>query len=247
MKKILITGGPTVEPIDEVMKITNFSTGSLSVTLTECFLKNGDFVCLVANHVVNTKDLESQTNVKICKVETTEDMLNAIHEESQREQYDVVIHASAVGDYKAAFSFRMEDLAEELLEKSKEIGGFQSADEILGIMANPQCKLDDSSKISSYQPNLTVKLGLTPKIISNLRKWFPITKIIGCKLLENVAKEELFDVAQKLCIKNDVDYILANDLADLRNGKLTRYLVTKTGFTGQELETPKEIFEFASK
>ena len=37
MKKIIITGGPTNEPIDEVMKITNMSTGSLSTKLGALF------------------------------------------------------------------------------------------------------------------------------------------------------------------------------------------------------------------
>lgn len=247
MKNILITGGPTVEPIDEVMKITNFSTGSLSVNLAEDFLANGDFVCLVVNHIVDLKRIEEHPNLKISWVETTEEMMQAIYEESKLADYDVVIHASAVGDYKAAFTFRMEDLAEELFQKSQETNGFTSPEDILAVMTAPKCKLDDSSKISSYQPNLTVKLGLTPKIILNLRSWFPNAKLIGCKLLENVSKEELFQVATKLCVKNNVDYILANDLADLRRGETARYVVNKAGYTEIKLETPKEIFEFAIK
>ncbi|MEG1583779.1 MAG: phosphopantothenoylcysteine decarboxylase, partial [Anaerovorax sp.] len=89
MKKILITGGPTVEPIDEVMKITNFATGSLAVNLAEHFLSNGDFVCLVVNHVVNVQKIQEQAKVKICWVETTEEMLQAIYEESRLSNYDV--------------------------------------------------------------------------------------------------------------------------------------------------------------
>ena len=38
MKNVLITGGPTNEYIDEVMKITNMSTGSLSISLAKLFL-----------------------------------------------------------------------------------------------------------------------------------------------------------------------------------------------------------------
>lgn len=246
MKKILITGGPTVEPIDEVMKITNFSTGSLSVQLGKEFLNAGHEVCLVLNHIVNAGEIENNPNLKIVRVETTEEMLRSLEVESKSAKYDVLIHSSAVGDYKSAFTFLMEDLAEELYSKIKD-GKINSKEDILNVMVNPSCKLDDSSKISSYQTNLTVKLGLTPKIISNLREWFPKTILIGCKLLENVSKEELFEVAQKLCVKNKVDYILANDLADLREGKPARYLVTKEGFTGNVLENPKEIFKFAEK
>ena len=47
MKNILITGGPTNEYIDEVMKITNMSTGSLSTNLGMRFLEAGYSVTLV--------------------------------------------------------------------------------------------------------------------------------------------------------------------------------------------------------
>jgi phosphopantothenate-cysteine ligase len=247
MSRILITGGPTNEYIDEVMKITNMSTGTLSVTLAEYFLCHGDQVCLVLNHHVNVDNLitmpHAGENLKFHWVETTDEMLKALKRESSN-PYDAVIHAAAVGDYKAEFSFLMEDMAKELYDASRKSGGFQSAEEIFKILTNPKCKLDDSSKISSYQTNLTVKLGLTPKIIANLREWYPDARIIGCKLLDNVSKEELYAVAAKLCEKNNMDYILANDLTDLRNGIPARYLVTKEGYTGTKLETPKNIYKF---
>lgn len=249
MKRILITGGPTNEYIDEVMKITNMSTGSLSVALGEYFLKNGDSVCLVLNNSVHTEKLErcegAETNLKIVWVETTEEMLSALEGEKGL-AYDVIIHAAAVGDYKADFSFLLEDLAEELFKEGESRGGFKSPSEILDIMVNPACRLNDSSKISSYQENLTVKLTLTPKIIARLREWYPEATLIGCKLLENVPKEELFQVAQKLCSKNEMDYILANDLADLRKGLPARYLVNAQGYTGTKLETPADIFAFVN-
>lgn len=239
MKRILITGGPTNEYIDEVMKITNMSTGSLSVALGHYFWKNGYEVCLILNNRVNAESVENLSNVTIRWIETTADMLDTVREESQNGQYDAVIHAAAVGDYTADFSFLMEDLAEELFARKDQA---TSAKDFLKIMENPQCKLNDDSKISSYQKNLTVKLGLTPKIIGNLRAWFPNALLIGCKLLENVSKEELYSVANKLCMKNEMDFILANDLADLRQGKTTRYLVDSKGYTETELKDAEDIF-----
>lgn len=247
MSRILITGGPTNEYIDEVMKITNMSTGTLSVALGEYFIDHGDEVCLILNHRANVGKLvklpHAEEKLKFHWVETTDEMMNALKRESSH-TYDAIIHAAAVGDYKAEFTFLMEDMAEELFAACKESGGFHSAEDILNILANPKCKLDDSSKISSYQQNLTVKLGLTPKIIARLKEWYPSAKLIGCKLLDNVPKDVLFNTAAKLCRENDMDFILANDLADLRNGQLARYLVNQEGFTGTKLETPKNICEF---
>jgi len=192
---------------------------------------HGDEVCLILNHHVNVDNLMTMPHagekLKFHWVERTDEMMKALKRESSN-TYDAVIHAAAVGDYKADFSFLMEDMAEEILK----------------ILTNPKCKLDDNSKISSYQSNLTVKLGLTPKIIARLREWYPNAKLIGCKLLKYVPKEELFEVAAKLCKKNDMDYILVNDLADLRNGLPARYLVNQEGYTGTKLETPKNIYKF---
>ena len=241
MKKILITGGPTNEAIDEVMKITNMSTGGTSISLGNYFCDAGYKVVLILN---NSVKCEQRENMDIVWIENTADMLKAIENEAKKDDVDAVIHAAAVGDYKPEFTFLMEDMAEEIYKKFDKI---KSAEDILAIMQDPKCKLDSSSKISSYQKNLTVKLGLTPKIISNLRLWFPDSLLIGCKLLEDVEKGELFDVASALCNKNNMDYILANDLADLRAGKPARYLVNKDGFTQIVLKDVKEIFRFVDE
>lgn len=244
MKKILITAGPTNEYIDEVMKITNMSTGRLGVELTQNFLRNNCEVTLICTRSVARSGLyakyklEEQLNLKTIQIETTDDMYNALLKES-KEKYDLIIHSSAVGDYKPEFSFRMEDMAKELLNK-KENFNYET---ILNTLTNPQCKLNDNTKISSYEPHLTVKLTLTTKLISNLRKWFPSSVLVGFKLLENVEKSHLISVAQKLCVKNDMDYIIANDLADLRKGEHISYLVNEKGFLNCEFHSPEDIFE----
>ncbi len=246
MKKILITAGPTNEYIDEVMKITNMSTGRLGIELTKNYLNNGDRVTLIATRSVFRSGLFEKyglvnfKNLKSVPIETTEDMYNALCNES-KEKYDLIIHSSAVGDYKPEFSFRMEDLANELSKAIK--NGLIAKEEILNILTNPNCKVNDDTKISSYEPNLTVKLTLTTKLISNLRNWFPNSTLVGFKLLENVEKEYLFEVAKKLCIKNNMDYIIANDLHDLRSGTHLSFLINKEGFQDTEFKSPDDIFQ----
>ena len=238
MKKLIITGGPTNERIDEVMKITNMSTGGTSVALAETFASHGYEVVAILNNMVK---LEPRENLRVVHVENTDDMLAALKNEARADDADAIIHAAAVGDYKGDFTFLLEDMADEIYSQ---LGSIKSAEDILAILEDPKCKIDNSSKISSYQKNLTVKLALTTKIISKLRFWYPKTLLIGCKLLDNVEKGELFDVATALCNKNDMDYILANDLADLQQGKPARYLVNKDGFTQIVLENTDAIFKF---
>ena len=244
-KKILITAGPTNEYIDEVMKITNMSTGRLGIELTKNYLNEGYEVTLIATRSVVRSNLYERYNLgenkdlKTIPIETTEDMLEALINESKN-KYDLVIHSSAVGDYKPEFSFRMEDLADEIVKAITQ--GLISKEEILSILTNPKCKVNDDTKISSYEPHLTVKLTLTPKLISRLRELFPEATLIGFKLLENVTKEHLLEVAKKLCIKNNMDYIIANDLHDLRQGTHLSFLVNKDGYQNEQFTSPEDIF-----
>lgn len=250
MKRVLITGGPTNEYIDEVMKITNMSTGSLSLDLARRAADAGCEVTLIVTGSVTGSaryeryGLGEDPKVTTVPIETTQDMFDALHAASLDPQgFDVVIHAAAVGDYKPAFSFRLEDMAAELARAVLDMD--ESDEEQLGralleIMADPQCKVNDDSKISSYEPHLTVKLTLTGKLIAQLREWFPDALLVGSKLLENVSTEYLVEAARKLCVKNRMDYIMANDLAELRSGKPYRYLVSKDGFTGVILNGPEQ-------
>ncbi|MFA5638476.1 MAG: phosphopantothenoylcysteine decarboxylase [Anaerovoracaceae bacterium] len=247
MKRVLITGGPTNEPIDEVMKITNMSTGSLSLSLSELFIKGGYSVDLVLNKGVNAdtlKGYEEGYPLRIFRVETTDDMLEEIHRLSKEgDKYSLIIHAAAVGDYKADFTFLMEDLA-SLLFKNIEKNNLKTEEEVLALLKKGEYRISNESKISSYQDNLSVKLALTKKIIKELRDWFPDSLIIGCKLLDKVDKEELFETAKGLAIKNRVDYILANDLDDLKKGDSARYLVNEKGYTDISFETPSHIYRY---
>ena len=256
MKRILITGGPTNEAIDEVMTITNMSTGSLSCDFARAALEAGCAVTMIFHQSVVRSarfakyGLGTDENARLVSIDSCQDMYDALKAEAESGlHYDVIIHSAAVGDYKADFSFRMEDMADELagvISDAGELSKEELAQLILNTMTAPQCKVNDDTKISSYEPNLTVKLTLTTKLISNLRKWFPDAFLVGSKLLENVTHEHLWEVATKLCRKNDMDIIMANDLAELRGGQLVRYYCNKDGFTGTQL-VQSEMMEYAAE
>ena len=248
MKRILITGGPTNEYIDEVMKITNMSSGKIAVQLAEHFL--GDWWDVTLLITKNVKVTLTSPKLKVVRFETTEELMNAIEEESKNGSYDVVIHSAAVADYKPEYSFRMEDMAKEIaeyvLDNAREINeaftGIDVEKAIFNILTNPNCKVNDSTKISSCEPNLTVKLGLTPKIIESLRKWFPDAYICGFKLLENVSEEELVKAAMKQIKKCKTNLVFANDLAKLRAGDASRLVVTPSGYNNIKVDGAEGIF-----
>ena len=65
--------------------------------------------------------------------------------------------------------------------------------------------------------------------------------------LENVEKEYLMNVAKRLCIKNNMDYIIANDLHDLRQGKHLSFLVNSEGYQNIEFHSPDDIYNTTKK
>ena len=83
-KNILITAGPTNEYIDEVMKITNMSTGRLGIELTKNYLNEGNNVTLIATRSVIRSGLFERYGLinnpylKIIPIETTQDMYESL-------------------------------------------------------------------------------------------------------------------------------------------------------------------------
>lgn len=57
-----------------------------------------------------------------------------------------------------------------------------------------------------------------------------------------MSKEHLIEVATKLCVKNNMDYIIANDLADLRQGTHLSFLANKYGYQNTEFHSPDDIY-----
>lgn len=93
-KRVLITGGPTIEYIDPVRVISNQSSGKTGVLLAKEFLTAGSTVTLV----YGPGREEPPRGVRTIKIETGKEMLEAVKKEL-RKRFDVVILAAAVSDY----------------------------------------------------------------------------------------------------------------------------------------------------
>lgn len=94
--KVLISAGPTREPIDPVRYITNRSSGKMGYALAEAALKAGAKVTLVSGPVT----LSTPQGLECIKVETAGQMHNAII--SRASDYNIYIGAAAVADYSPA-------------------------------------------------------------------------------------------------------------------------------------------------
>lgn len=244
-KNIIITSGPTNERIDAVMKITNMSTGALGVVLAETFLEDkGDEIGTI--YYVSTKmsykpRVESE-KIKIVTIESTQDLIEALEKIFSIQKIDIIIHSAAVGDYAGKYVIRAEELVEEIWETIQKADNKDEVTKeiLMNIFEEPRSICNNDTKISSYEPHLMTMMQLTPKVIGKIKKMAPDVKLVGFKLLEGVSKEELYEVASNLRKKNQADYIVANDLAKIGNGKHWAMIINEEGIV-KECTTKKEI------
>ena len=95
-KKVLITAGPTYEPIDPVRGITNLSSGKMGYALATAAREAGAKVTLVSGPTA----LSTPVGVERIDVTTAGEMYDAVMERTASQ--DVFISVAAVADYRPA-------------------------------------------------------------------------------------------------------------------------------------------------
>jgi phosphopantothenoylcysteine decarboxylase/phosphopantothenate--cysteine ligase len=107
-ERILITGGPTQEPIDPVRFITNRSSGKMGYALAKVASRRGAEVILVTGP---TSLPIPRREIEVIPVQTAEEMRKAVL--TRMERCSVVIKAAAVSD------FRPKVMSQQKLKKAK--------------------------------------------------------------------------------------------------------------------------------
>lgn len=97
-KHILITAGPTFEPIDPVRGITNLSSGKMGYAIAQAAWEAGAIVSLISGPTA----LETPYGVKRINVQTAQQMHDAVMAQLQLRRQDVFIAVAAVADWKVA-------------------------------------------------------------------------------------------------------------------------------------------------
>lgn len=94
--RILITAGPTREPIDPVRYISNRSSGKMGYSIAEAALENGHEVILIAGPV----NLAAPAVSEFISVESAREMFDAV--EARIAGCDAAVFCAAVSDYRVA-------------------------------------------------------------------------------------------------------------------------------------------------
>lgn len=98
--KIIITCGPSYEPIDGARRMTNMSTGRLGITLANAFTDAGhEVVCLKGEGATCADPLRAAS---VRSFTTNQDLADQLHALSATFEADAVLHAAALCDFKVA-------------------------------------------------------------------------------------------------------------------------------------------------
>lgn len=96
--RVVVTCGPSYESIDEVRRITNFSTGGLGIMLANSLAKAGfDVVCFKG---VGATSPERVVGARVAPFATNDHLRAELEGLEHREKVDAVFHAAALCDYR---------------------------------------------------------------------------------------------------------------------------------------------------
>ena len=181
----IVTAGPTYEPLDQVRRLTNFSTGRLGSELANFLAARGHDTTLLVGEQSSYRGERHARRVETFT--TTADLRDRLHALASP-AVEAVFHAAAVGDF--AFGKVWRWVPEGDLQEMQ------------------------TGKISTRQGTLLAELMPTPKIIAQLRQWFPQARLVGWKYevegdranVIQLARRQLLDCRTDACVANGRAY-----------------------------------------
>src|SRR5512142_2385104 len=138
----IVTAGPTSEKMDQVRRLTNFSTGRLGVELANYLAAHGRHVTLMLGEQATYPG--DRRAARLERFATTADLRDALQTHAGP-NVGAVFHTAAVSDFRFG-KIWLRSLQGELSEVQ-------------------------AGKISTRQGTLLAELVPTPKIIASLRDW----------------------------------------------------------------------------
>jgi len=160
-KKILVTAGPTREPVDPVRFISNPSSGKMGFAVARAAEYRGGEVTLITGPT----HLPDPNNVKVIRVQTAREMARAVFDNMAHS--DIIIKTAAVSDYRpkdpAVQKIKKEKGERVLyLERTqdilKEIGRRKKDQILVGFAAETE-NLEQHAETKRVEKNLDIIVG----------------------------------------------------------------------------------------
>ena len=163
-KKVVVTAGGSIEKIDDVRFISNFSSGKMGEALAKAFYINGAEVVLISSKSHNlTKE------IKQIKVTSATEYLDAILKENP----DYLIMAAAIVDYKP--EYKQGKLKKEHIGEKMTLELTQNIDILKALKDKPFKKIGfkaerDEKNALKYAKNTLIKKNLDAICLNLLTK-----------------------------------------------------------------------------
>jgi len=148
-KKIMITAGPTHEPIDDVRFISNPSTGKMGYALASEAVRFGADVTLISGPV----QIDPPGDVELVRVCTAAEMSAAVKE--QTEKADVLIMAAAVADFRPMSSIEGK-IKKEYIPSTLDLE--PTEDILIAIRESPIIKIGFAAEIGGAEDKALQKM-----------------------------------------------------------------------------------------
>ncbi|MEC8694073.1 MAG: bifunctional phosphopantothenoylcysteine decarboxylase/phosphopantothenate--cysteine ligase CoaBC [Pseudomonadota bacterium] len=186
-RRVVITAGPTHEPVDPVRYLGNRSSGKMGFALAEIANRLGAAVTLITGPV----HLETPAGVNRIDVETASDMYAAVH--SALNEVDLFIGAAAVCDMRPA------SVSEQKLKKSK--------DDLSQIILTENIDIIHSVATSSNRPYLVIGFAAETELVLEHARQKLITKSLDAIIANCVGDGEIFgqDETEATIVFSDSD------------------------------------------
>lgn len=212
---VLVTGGGTVAPIDDVRVLTNLSTGRLAAAIAEAFLARGDSVWHVhAPSALLPFWREARYDLDATNPSAEWDRLERLrhHWTDCRDRLHLVpLRAGTVAEYDRALHTTLDARPIDVAVLTMAVSDYEP-EPIAG-------------KLDSDAETLMIRCRRTPKVIQTVRDRAPSLYLVGFKLLSGVTEDELIQRAEAANRINRADLTVANDLRTLQAGQHTLHLV----------------------
>ncbi len=160
-KTVIVTAGPTREPIDPVRFISNPSSGKMGYSIARAAEQRGADVVLITGPT----NLPDPLNVSVVRVQTAGEMADAVFE--QMKVSDIIIKTAAVSDYrpkdpeKHKIKKQKDEITLNLLKNQdilKELGKRKKDQVLVGFAAETQ-DLEENAVKKLREKNLDIIVG----------------------------------------------------------------------------------------
>jgi len=241
---ILITAGGTNEPIDAVRSITNTSTGLLACEIHDAWVAYAKKNALdLTIHYVMTATAVLPENSPYTHIHSVTDTFSVeitLQALLTQHRIDIMIHPMAVSDYYVHHTRTTKALSEALytyFHKNKAHLSPQSIETFLSESSELSYSKDEKIPSSS---SLYLHLKRTTKLIQQIKRLSPETKLIGFKLLANATESSMLLAANEQVRSSGCDLVLVNDIAYISSEKHPALLI-EDGQIVAHCTTKKEI------